>query len=629
MLRIRAIRRGANRFLAGDACRTVNKAVRMKPGIYFSENYLIMRSILFSCFLLVLGMAGSAQQFTQLSDSPLVTTPGDSRSVNIVDVNGDGLDDVFISNGLNTGQNNELYLNLGNGVFQPVQNDPIVLDNSPSDGATFADTDNDGDLDAYMVTWYGAPNFFYRNEGNGAFTHLTEAVAGNLGTYSETAAFGDFNSDGLVDVFVTNSGGDDLRNFLYRNTGNNEFVKMSGYYLNEQIASRSANWVDYDNDGHLDLYVTHEGESKNMLLRNNGNGGFIKITDDPTVAEMPSSITASWGDVNNDGWFDLFVGNTGNFTPENNRLFLNNGNGAFTAAAPGPINSDGGCTFGSAFADYDNDGDLDLFVANGFCNGVITNFLYKNTGAGVFERDLTSLPNYVTPCSYGAAWGDLDENGFPDLVIANCKKSSGATQPNHTVFMNNGNGNHWLKIKLVGTTSNRAAIGAQIRVKAVIDGQTVTQLRDISAQSGYCGQNSLTAQIGLGTATQADSIFIRWPSGQEQALGQTAAGQTITVVEGEASAVETLPKNKSLSLKIAPNPFGDSLNWTLQMDKPIRYGRFELTDTQGKTVLRKSLAPMEPGMHQFQAVTGHLPAGVYSLRLVSDIGVSDGVKVVK
>ena len=150
-------------------------------------------------------MALSAQQFTQLNNSPLSNTPGDSRSVNIVDVNGDGLDDVFISNGLQGGQNNELYLNLGNGVFEAVQNDPIVLDHSPSDGATFADTDNDGDLDAYMVTWYGAPNFFYRNVGNGNFTHLPDAVTGNTGTHSETAAFGDYDNDGLVDVYITNS----------------------------------------------------------------------------------------------------------------------------------------------------------------------------------------------------------------------------------------------------------------------------------------------------------------------------------------------------------------------------------------------------------------------------------------
>ncbi len=585
--------------------------------------------ILITCFLVVIGMAGAAQQFTALTNFPLVTTPGDSRSVNLVDVNGDGLDDVFISNGLQSGQNNELYLNEGNGSFLQVEGDPIVSDNSPSDGTTFADTDNDGDLDAYMVTWFGQPNFFYRNEGNGAFTHLTDAVTGNTGTHSETAAFGDYDQDGLVDVFITNSGGNDLRNFLYHNTGNNTFAKINAAWMNEQVPSRSANWADYDNDGDLDLYVTNEEQNKNNLLRNNGNGTFTKITDDPTVMESQSSITASWGDVNNDGFLDLFVGNTGNFVPDNNRLFLNNGAGGFVAAAPGPINTDGGCTFGSAFEDYDNDGDLDLFVANGFCNGLIVNFLYKNDGAGSFVRDQDALPSFITPCSYGTAWGDLNEDGFPDLVVANCKKTNVAPQPTHSVFINNGNDNNWLKIKLIGVTSNMSAIGARIRVSTTIGGQALQQIREISAQSGYCGQNSLTAHFGTGASAQIDSISIRWPSGLVQTLGITSVNQTITVVEGQSSGAYAADSNPALGVQVAPNPVHDTINIVLTNTKPVRLGRVELLDAQGKVVLSKGLAHVEAGKHPFQLSAGQLPGGVYALRVVSDAGVSGAVKVVK
>ena len=585
--------------------------------------------ILITCFFVVIGMAGMAQQFTALTNSPLVTTPGDSRSVNLVDVNGDGLDDVFISNGLHTGQNNELYLNQGNGTFEQVEGDPIVSDNSPSDGTTFADTDNDGDLDAYMVTWFGQPNFFYRNEGNGAFTHLAEAVTGNTGTHSETAAFGDYDQDGLVDVFITNSGGDDLRNFLYHNTGNNTFAKINATWMNEQVPSRSANWADYDNDGDLDLYVTNEEQNKNNLIRNNGNGTFTKITDDPTVMESQSSITASWADVNNDGLLDLFVGNTGNFVPDNNRLFLNNGAGGFVAAAPGPISTDGGCTFGSAFEDYDNDGDLDLFVANGFCNGLIVNFLYKNDGAGNFVRDQDALPSFITPCSYGAAWGDLNDDGFPDLVVANCKKTNTAPQPNHSVFINNGNGNNWLKIKLIGVTSNLSAIGARIRVSTTNGGQALNQIREISAQSGYCGQNSLTAHFGVGAAAQIDSISIRWPSGLVQTLGITPANQTITVVEGQSSGAPAVESNPAFGVQVAPNPVHDTIQFVLTNTKPFRLGRAELLDAQGKVVLSKGLAQVDAGKHDFQLPASHLPAGVYALRFISDAGVSSAVKVVK
>ncbi len=620
--------KGSKRPLTGDAPPQAIKSHKKGNACYFAAKQHVMQ-VQALCFLFLPGMALQAQQFTQLSNSPLSNTPGDSRSVNFIDVNGDGLEDVYISNGLQGGQNNELYLNLGKNVFEAVQNDPIVQDFSPSDGATFADTDNDGDFDGFMVTWYGQPNFFYRNDGTGTFTRLSDAVTGSTGTHSETAAFGDFNGDGFVDVFITNSGGTSLHNFLYLNKGNNSFVKLGGPYLDDNLPSRSANWADFDNDGDLDIYVTNESDNANTFLRNSGNGSFSKITSDPTVAESQGSITASWGDVNNDGWLDLFVGNTGDFLPQPNRLFINNGNGGFTPAPEGPINTDGGCTFGSAFADYDNDGDLDLFVANGFCTGLTVNYLYKNDGTGVFERDQTSLPNYVTPCSYGTAWGDLNNDGFPDLVVATCKKSSSAPQPDNFVFINNGNDNHWLNIKLQGTVSNRAAIGAQVSVTATINGQTVKQLREISAQSGYCGQNSLIAHFGLGYATDVHVIKIRWPSGLEEVFGNMAADQTILIQENQSSALTTPLTNKTLNLTVAPNPIPDTLNWSLQTTQSIRFGCFELTDAQGKVCFRKPVQQLSPGTYDFQYLTEQLAPGVYILRLISDAGASEAVKVVK
>ncbi|MCC6413285.1 MAG: CRTAC1 family protein [Saprospiraceae bacterium] len=567
------------------------------------------------------------QQFTQLTSPPLTNTPGDSRSVNIVDVNGDGLDDIFISNGLGGGQNNELYLNLGGLQFEAVQNAPIVLDNSPSDGATFADTDNDGDPDAFVVTWYGEPNFFYRNDGISEFTHLPDAVTGTTGTYSETAAFADYNNDGLVDVYITNSDGD-LRNMLYKNTGNNGFEKISATWLNEAKPTRAAVWSDFDNDCDQDLYTTNEGSNWNSFYRNDGGGMFVKIIGDPSVAETIGSMTASWGDVNNDGLQDLFVGNAGYFQEKNNRLFINNGNGGFTAASTGPINTDGGCTYGSAFADYDNDGDLDLFVANGFCTGTIVNFLYRNNGAGIFERDTTALPSFQTPCSFGTAWGDLNNDGFVDLVVSTCKNNNNAPQTNHLVFTNQGNGNNWLKINLEGTSSNRSAIGAQVRVTAIINGQTVTQLREISAQTGYCGQNSLTAHFGLADADSIESMAVNWPSGLEQLWGNIAANQTISLVEGQPSTVQT--PNVFIRLKVAPNPFGDSLECILETEKPLTDARLVLQDAQGRVVQERNFGKLASGTHNLLLDVPGLPGGVYVLQLMDKgSGQQAAVKVVK
>ena len=579
-----------------------------------------MRYFIFTLLLLTAGRV-TAQQFTQLLNDPLTTQPGDSRSINIVDVNGDGFEDVYITNGLAGGQNNELYINQGNGSFTTVTNQPIVFDASPSDGATCADADNDGDIDCFMVTWYGEPNFYYRNDGNGQFTHLPNAATGTTGTHSETAAFGDYDNDGLVDLYITNSESD-LRNMLYRNTGNHTYTKISAPWLEEAKPSRSANWSDYDNDGDQDLFVVNEGANTNSLFKNNGDGSFTAVTGSPVVQGNLGSITASWGDVNNDGFNDLFVGNTGFYLEKNNRLFLNNTNGGFTIAPSGPISTDGGCTYGSAFADYDNDGDLDLFVANGYCNGNIVNFLYKNDGAGAFERDLSALPTFSTLCSYGTAWGDLNNDGFQDLVVSTCKNKAADPQPNNLAFINNGNNNHWLKIALISTISNRSAIGAKVLLTATINGQTVTQKREISAQSGYCGQNSLIAHFGLGAAATIENVIVQWPSGIEQVFGNITPDQTLQIIEAQSSAVESPKKNDTFQLRIAPNPVGDALHWTFSTAVPIRKAQFEIIDLQGKLYVAKTENDLEAGNYPRNISLKGFTPGLYLLRMVSDEGMS-------
>ncbi|MBL0007189.1 MAG: VCBS repeat-containing protein [Saprospiraceae bacterium] len=169
----------------------------------------------FISFLLLMASSGmvNAQLFTKVTDSPLSTIKGDSRSVNWVDVNRDGFVDCFISNGPQAGQNNMLYINDTNGNFTAVADDPIVMDVMPSDGATFADIDNDGDLDGFVVNWYNKNNLAYINDGSGKFTQVLDGIWVNHFGYSETAAFGDYDNDGLVDLYVTNSAGT-KKNFI-------------------------------------------------------------------------------------------------------------------------------------------------------------------------------------------------------------------------------------------------------------------------------------------------------------------------------------------------------------------------------------------------------------------------------
>src|SRR5690606_31850827 len=203
-----------------------------------------------SIFILVILTVSSltAQSFEEMNLPDITTTLSASRSAVFVDVNGDGRDDIYFTNGLASGEDNMLYINNGNGTFTTVTDDDIVSDNSRSVGASFADVDNDGDIDAMMVTWGsgGQPkkNFFYRNEGGGTFTHEPE-VAPNL-TYSETATWIDVNNDQYLDLFITNSAYN-LINLYFENQGDGTFQQITTHEItNESLPSRSVDWVDYD-----------------------------------------------------------------------------------------------------------------------------------------------------------------------------------------------------------------------------------------------------------------------------------------------------------------------------------------------------------------------------------------------
>ncbi|MCB0568419.1 MAG: VCBS repeat-containing protein [Phaeodactylibacter sp.] len=497
------------------------------------------------------GLSLQAQvSFTKIQEGPVATIAGDSRSCNFVDVNGDGRDDIFISNGPSGGQNNRLFLNNGDGTFSTAPASDIVQDGSPSDGATFADADNDGSLDAYVVTWYGHTNYYYHNDGSGVFSLQDNPGLTGLGTFSETASWGDFDNDGLLDLYVTNSGGN-RRNLLYHNEGNGLLAPWTtGAWVTDAYTSRSVQWTDINGDGALDLFVANEENQYNNLYLNNGEQNFTRTELAPLTTIARSSTGSSWADIDNDGDFDLFVANYAN---QNNQLYFNNGDGSFSAVTDGPVVTDGGYSFGSIFGDIDNDGDLDLFVANGFgpVSGV-DNFLYLNNGDGTFERDEASIPGLHTQCSYGCAWGDIDNDGFLDLVVANCK-GTGQSQIPSSLYHNQGNGHHWLKVRLSGVASNRSGIGAKVRVKAMINGVAVWQVREISAQDGYNCQSSLTAHFGMGDAVHADSLLVEWPSGLRDTLLMLPTDTLFHITESmTSSAVERLmPEGK---LRLYPNP---------------------------------------------------------------------------
>ncbi len=500
-----------------------------------------------------------AQNFSKVTTGPVVSNPGDSRSVNWVDVNNDDLPDLMITNGPAGGQNNFLYLNDGQGGFIEVTNDTIVHDSKPSDGATWADTDNDGDLDCFVANWYNSIGLYYTGNGNGTFIYQSGAGLTNGITYSETASWGDYDNDSYVDLYVARSGGTVAtnRNFLFHNNAGNNFTKITtGSPTTDAAASRSVNWTDIDGDGDLDLFVTNEGSSNNneYMYRNDSAGQFFKLTAGPLLNEGKSTMSSSWGDFDNDGDLDVFLANDNS----TNGLFRNDGNFIFNKLSNDTVSTTPSNSFSSAWADVDNDGDLDLFVTNAFAtNAKLPCFFYLNNGNSTFSRVANHTLVQDSGWTYGCAFADYDKDGFQDLAVATCRYQ-GVDAVDY-LYHNQGNSNSWISIKLIGSQSNKSAIGSKVRVKANMNGNTVWQLREISAQSAYCGQNELRAHFGLGTASSIDSIKIEWPSGLVTYFDSLGVNQFITITEGQGLAIESTEKQLE-ELLCYPNPGNEKIS---------------------------------------------------------------------
>ncbi len=437
-----------------------------------------------------------SQQFTKILTGSFVNTIGDSRSVNWIDLNKDGWMDCMITNGPFGGQNNFLYINSGSGTFTAVLSDTIVKDGKPSDGATWADADNDGDVDAFVVNYYDVNNLFYLNDGNGNFTQQSTGSLCNDGGYSETASWGDYDNDGLLDLYVANSSGN-LKNFLYHNTGSSTFAKINtGSVVNNTHSSRCVNWTDIDLDGDVDLFVTNESNENEDIYENTGNGSFVLHSSGPLLNDGRFTMSGSWADIDNDGDLDVFLAND----QAPNSLFRNDGNFVFTKLLNDTVSKGSGHAFSSAWSDIDNDGDLDLFVTYAFAGSSLQqNRLYLNDGAGSFTR-IQDVVTADSSWSYGCAFADYDNDGFEDLAVATVRFSG--VDPSDFLYHNNGNGNHWLTLACTGTLSNRSAIGTKVKVKSILNGSSVWQMRELSAQSSYCGQNDPR----LGTAGGGDHI---------------------------------------------------------------------------------------------------------------------------
>ncbi|WP_297332938.1 FG-GAP-like repeat-containing protein [Flavobacterium sp.] len=463
----------------------------------------------------------------------------------VVDMNGDYFDDIVIPD-----------------------NNQIKMFYQQTDG-TFTETARVAGSTPYMPGWSlaagdydgnGFNDLLYGN-GNGAALMIANAdgtqytaMQSPQSIFSQRTNFVDLNNDGHLDAFVCH---DVAPNCYFLNDGNGGFSWVQGGIGDHPSGGNYGSiWVDYDNDGDADLFIAKcrgggDPASINELHRNNGDGTFTNVSQEANLADMLQTWSTAWGDFDNDGDMDALVG--ANSTANGpHKLMRNNGDGTFTDV-----------TEGSGFADlfelnrehiahdFNNDGWIDVMGGG--------NYIMFNNGDMTFTK--TQANASVGPI------GDLNNDGFLDILNFNQMK------------LNNGNDNNWIKLHLEGTESNRNGIGARVEVYAEGDGWE-KQIRDVRSGDGFRYMSSLNTHFGLGTTDAIEQIIIKWPSGIIDVIENPDVNQAITVQEGS-----TLGTGKFTTKLFStyPNPVKDVLNFT--SDDTTQITEAHVYDISGKLII--------------------------------------------
>lgn len=521
------------------------------------------------------------------------------NGVSFFDYNGDGWDDITLNT--QDGEGLRFFKNQ-NGIFieDTISINVITYQTKQTN---WVDFDNDGDKDLFVTSDTDGIRL-YENTGNLVLQDVT-VVSGfptiNMSSYG--ASWGDYNNDGFLDVFVSNRTSL-IGNKLYKNTGDGTFVDVSITAGIDSVGHGSfcSAFFDFNNDGFQDIYISNDKPiNPNILYKNNGDGTFLDISVSSGTDVAIDAMTVTIDDFNRDGWQDIYITNG----PNGNVLYKNNGNETFTdvATLSGTIYNSIG--WGASFFDADNDKDLDLYVCGEY-DQTQANFLnaafYLNDNDETFSLNNSSFVG-DNRASYSGAVGDLNNDGYPELIVTNSNDEDVFVWKNNTTQTNN-----WLKINLEGVQSNRDGIGAKIEI--AINGEK--QYRYTHCGEGYLAQNSGSEIFGLGASAVVDYVKVKWLSGAEDEYFNVTSNQTIKIIEGKPNlSIIDFFKNESIS--IFPNPVDGEL---IINSKDNTIDSYELYTLLGE----KISSNINIDKFKISVNTSILSAGLYLVKLkVNDV----------
>ncbi len=517
------------------------------------------------------------QRFPDVAGALGVAVDDLAGGVALEDFDRDGWLDLIVSA---AGVQSQLryFRNNGDGTFADLTESAGLTGLTGGLNLNHADYNNDGFPDVLVLRggWEGKngeyPNSLLRNNGDNTFTDVTKEAGVWTERPTQAAAWFDFNGDGWLDLFIGNESIPPMGQMypceLYRNNGDGTFTECAaenGVAFTEFVKGVAAG--DFDNDGRPDLYLSSRG-FPNRLLRNDGPaspGGsaksawrFTDVARAAGVTEPLQSFPCWFFDYDNDGWLDLFVsgyfiGNAGDVAAdmigapnrgERVRLYRNNRDGTFA-----DVTKDAGLfkvvlTMGCNFGDLDNDGWLDFYLGTGdpYLGTLIPNLMFRNDGAGRFQDVTTSGGFGQLQKGHAVGFGDINHDGPQDIYAVTGGVYSGDHYPNQ-LFANPGHGNRWLKLALTGTSSNRLAVGARVKVVVQTDVGERSIHREVTT-GGSFGSGPLRQEIGLGRATKILRVEIFWPvTGQTQVIEGLALDRAYAVSEGETTATDVTPRS--------------------------------------------------------------------------------------